>query len=513
MAPIAIGNLASNDEEMNLAASALTRNSVATRLGQEERKKLSVEVLARNEPVVRLAARNNVSRKFAYKQADIASEALDAAFAPTSKDEDVLFYLPVTKRWIRQFVLTLILTCHSSYRGIIDVLRDVFDYKISLGSIHNILQENVEKARVINAEQDLSSVRVGALDEIFQSGKPVLVGMDVHSTYCFLLAYEDHRDETTWGVHLLELAEQQNLWPDHTVADAGSGLRAGQNAAWEGQIPCHGDVFHALRQMGKLVIFLENRAAGATKAREKLEAKMERAKNKGQGQKLSKKLAMARQGETKAVSLAQDVRILYGWMRNDILSLAGPAMATRVEMFDFIVEELNKLEPLCRHRIKPVRRALENQRDDLLGFVRVLDALLAEIADRFDIPIYLVHAICDLKRLDKASVAYWTREKEIRRLAGAKFYQVEKAVSEAMNATTRASSIVENLNSRLRCYFFLRRQLGNDYLNLLQFFLNHRKFNRSERPERVGKSPAELLNGEPHPHWLEMLGFKLFKQN
>jgi len=31
------------------------------------------------------------------------------------------------------------------------------------------------------------------------------------------------------------------------------------------------------------------------------------------------------------------------------------------------------------------------------------------------------------------------------------------------------SSLVENLNSRLRSYFFLRRQLGEDYLTLLQF--------------------------------------------
>jgi hypothetical protein len=42
--------------------------------------------------------------------------------------------------------------------------------------------------------------------EIFQAGRPVLVGADVKSTYCYLLALEDHRDETTWGVHLLDLA-------------------------------------------------------------------------------------------------------------------------------------------------------------------------------------------------------------------------------------------------------------------------------------------------------------------
>jgi hypothetical protein len=29
----------------------------------------------------------------------------------------------------------------------------------------------------------------------------------------------------------------------------------------------------------------------------------------------------------------------------------------------------------------------------------------------------------------------------------------------------------------------------------------------------VGKSPAELLTGEPHPHWLEMLGYVRFSRN
>jgi len=73
--------------------------------------------------------------------------------------------------------------------------------------------------------------------------------------------------------------------------------------------------------------------------------------------------------------------------------------------------------------------------------------------------------------------------------------------------------MVENLNSRLRNYFFLRRHIGNDYLDLLRFFLNHRRFMRSERIERVGKSPVELLTGKQHSHWLELLGFERFSRN
>jgi hypothetical protein len=47
----------------------------------------------------------------------------------------------------------------------------------------------------------------------------------------------------------------------------------------------------------------------------------------------------------------------------------------------------------------------------------------------------------------------------------------------------------------------------------LQFYLNHRRLPRSEWPERVGKSPAELLTGEEHSHWLELLGYQRFSRN
>jgi hypothetical protein len=87
---------------------------------------------------------------------------------------------------------------------------------------------------------------------------------------------------------------------------------------------------------------------------------------------------------------------------------------------------------------------------------------------------------------------------------------VSTAVAEVARRVVRASSVAENFNSRLRPYFFLRRQLGPDYLALLQFFLNHRRFLRSEHPEREGKSPAELLTGQGHAHWLELLGYRRF---
>ncbi len=99
-------------------------------------------------------------------------------------------------------------------------MRDLFDYSVSIGTIHNRVIEATQKARNINQTLDLSPIKVALLDELFQGNQPVLTGVDVNSTYCFLLEAVSHRDENTWGWYLLE-AEAQGLNPDYTIADVG----------------------------------------------------------------------------------------------------------------------------------------------------------------------------------------------------------------------------------------------------------------------------------------------------
>lgn len=496
------------DEYFNSDSQNLT---IAVNLSPAERKNISIQTLAKVNAVTDIAAHNNVSRKFIYAQKKIADRALDQAFEPVAKNKRVLFYLPVTKKWIQQFVLALILICHSSFRGVIEILDSLFDYQnISLGTIHNIVMQAAQKAAVINGNENFSSIRYGAHDEIFQKSKPVLVGMDVQSTYCYLLSVEDHRDETTWGVHLLELRER-GLHPLFTIADGGKGLRAGQAAAWP-DVACHGDVFHPERDFGKLAYFLENRAAGATTQREKLESKMVRAKNRRKGQKFSKALAIARQTEEKASRLAQEIRILSDWMRDDVLCLAGPDLATRRELFDFIVEQLEKRELLTK-KIRPVRRMLQNQRDTLLAFANTLEIRFNKLADQLGIPVYLVHAVCELQKENQTHPTYWEKRADLCNKLKGNFFEIYIAVDKILMDTPRASSLVENLNSRLRNYFFLRRHIGNDYLELLRYFLNHRRFMRSDHPDRKGLSPIEIMTGTKHPHWLESLEFERFCRN
>src|SRR3954464_5058039 len=318
----------------------------AALLAESDRKDLAIQVLARSATISDLSVRHGVSRKFIYQKTDKARTALDEAFLSAALDDEVVFELTVTKTWLRQVIVGLTLICRSSYRGVVEFLRDLLGVAISIGTVHHVLEWATQQAGVINRDQDLSGIRVGLHDELFHGAMPVLAGVDAASIYCYLLAAGEHRDADTWAVHLLDAA-RQGLQPDYTIADAGQGLRAGQKAAWD-DTPCHGDVFHIQHQCEGLANALSRLAKGAKS------------------------------------------RHWQGWNR-------------------------------------------------------------------------------------------------LRAKLGGTFHAAFDAVSRAVAETPRSSSLVETLNSRLRTYFTLRRHLGGAYLDLLQFFLNHRASCAADVPSATAK--------------------------
>ena len=182
-------------------------SSVAATLRPDTRQQIAIEALAKTKPISHLATDYEVSRKFVYEQSEKAKLALNESFDPTTPDEQVLFNLPITKAWLFQLILGLVLICHSSLRGVVELLRDVFDIAISASTVRNRLNEAAAQASSINAAQDLSPIEVDLRDEIFQAHHPVLVGVDAASTYCYLLELAEHRDADTWGYHLLDAVD------------------------------------------------------------------------------------------------------------------------------------------------------------------------------------------------------------------------------------------------------------------------------------------------------------------
>jgi hypothetical protein len=500
-----------------LSQQNLKVSNAAQGLNFIQRQTIGIQALKGNTSISQLANENAVSRKFVYSQKEKALSGIKQAFkeqTPTDENE-VLFYIPVTKKWISQVVLALILICKASYQNVCEFLIDVMDYKMCKGTVHNIVYEHLSHVKEINCSQDLSTIKQGLHDEIYQSGTPVLVGCCASSTYCYLLKSEEACDATTWGVHLIDLQEKQKLSPDFTVLDGGASARKGQIDAWP-EIPAHGDVFHALKPFLEAVNYLGNRAKESIKKVEEIRHKIQHPRGKWKTpenqEMLRLKLADAEQDEQKIILLWDELSTLYRWVKDDILALVGPSYIARKELLQFVIDHLHMRESLYQHKIKPVRTYLENHSTNLLEFVPIMEQHFKDISEELNVPLSDVLAIYHTKGLPFLSQKRWQREAILRDHLKGKFYILELEVNKVLDTTVRANSLVENINSRLRNYFTLRRDVGNDYLALLQFFLNHRRFMRSEYPARVNKSPAELMTGEKHSHWLEMLGFKRFKR-
>src|SRR5260370_30237119 len=133
----------------------------AAKLSESDRKHLGVQALAGSDTISALADQVDVSRKFVYAQADEADLALDDVFAPAAPDDEVLFHLPVTRTWLRQATLALTLTCRSSYRGVVEFMRDLLGVSSSVGAVHNLQHWAAAQAGLVKRQQDLFCILGG----------------------------------------------------------------------------------------------------------------------------------------------------------------------------------------------------------------------------------------------------------------------------------------------------------------------------------------------------------------
>jgi hypothetical protein len=266
--------------------------------------------------------------------------------------------------------------------------------------------------------------------------------------------------------------------------------------------------------ISEAITFLEKHAYQKMAASQKLQQEKNKRRKRGDRLSiLSRKIDLADKAQRQAVDLADSIAVLGHWLRHDIFAVSGLPYADRCALYDFVLAEWKTRTSLYPKQLDPIYSLLKNHREQLLAFAAQLDQDLVRLAAQFEVAETVVRDLFDLQLLDARQAKRWQKETLLRRQLQGRFLPLQKAVQNLAKHVVRASSVIENINSRLRNYFSLRRQIGSDYLVLLQFFLNHRRFPRSKQPQRVGKSPAELLTGQSHPHWLEMLGYRRFSRN
>jgi hypothetical protein len=61
----------------------------------------------------------------------------------------------ITKQWLGQAILGLTLICHSPVREVSEFCRDLLPWPVSIGNVHSVRQEAVQRARSYNSQRNL----------------------------------------------------------------------------------------------------------------------------------------------------------------------------------------------------------------------------------------------------------------------------------------------------------------------------------------------------------------------
>ena len=473
------------------------------RIPSDKKLDIALQAIRRQQTVSEISKHFNCSRTTVYKQQNKALDAANTAFE--KDDEEVLFYVPVTKSFIDQSVISLRLICESSYRNIMFYLETMYNYSVSLGTVFNVLADAAGKADPINKSYDLGLIKDSAADELFHWGSPILATVDIPSRFCALLKKAGSRDYETWGIHLLDLIEQ-GYSPETTLIDGAKGLLKG----FEEVLPTtkiRHDHFHIIMDMKDCARYITNEEASAVTAALKIDKRVNKCRDEEKKQTLTEAWNVA----LSELSILEDTRkmfnLLSSWLQYDVLQLAGHPPEIRAKLFDFIVTEMEALALKHPHRINDIITSLKNRREALLDVSSALNKKFEALASQYNVTIETIWRICYTARYDIDGVKYHEASSNLGPLLGQQYEEIEDNVLRILETTHRCSSMIENFNSRLRPYLDERKFMSQKGLNLIQFYLNHKPFMRSKHQRLVKKTPAEALTGKAHKPWLEMLGF------
>lgn len=326
-----------------------------------------------------------------------------------------------------------------------------------------------------------------------------MTGIDLQSTYVYLLSPSPDRTGETWQIQM-EYCKDQGLDLAVSVSDAGSGLLEGIADAFP-NASIQIDLFHVLRDLGREVTQLDNSACRNLEKIEDIRVRLAGPKPRRKTQREYDERQSKIDGILKQ---ADAVNILFGWIR-ELLGFTGLSIEEVTEQCEWALSEMASVVPERKKLLKEIDK-FRKRLPQTVEFLRQMHRNMEDYASKTGLPVDAIRLAYRQRAFFVGSQEYTAIGKRLWRMLGDKILLLEKTLSGIISSTMRASSLVENLNSRIRPYINAKRRIGSWFFPLLQLYINTKKYRRSRKKERIGKSPLELLTGKPHADFLDMLG-------
>jgi len=448
-------------------------------------------------PVEDIVKTSGMSRSYVYEQKDNVTNHIK-----TLTEQQNFPMIKVTPEFKKRLIVSMALDCGSSMSGIQRVFETVLVEPLSIGYISSVLTEASERAQKFDDALRLEGIRQGANDEIFQGRIPILTGIDPESTYVYLLEEAVDRTAETWEIYM-EDCKDRGLVLETSINDNGSGLLSGIPRVYP-DIDIQCDTFHALYEMGKEVIKIERKAYACIKLESELE---ERSEGKRPGKNIEEKLKESQKKTKEAVDIYDIINILFGWLK-ELLGFSGYSIQDATNLVEYILGEMERFAACYPGLLKEIEKTRRNL-PKLLSFIKRLEREIDNCARELGIPPDAFRLLYRQMSNSPGFTQYGRMNDELTKILPEQYsaLQIRTEFQKLLGGVKKASSLVENLNGRIRSYIDMKRIVPTRFFVLMKVYFNTCRYKRSRCKERIGKSPLELLTGKSQPEFLDALGF------
>lgn len=468
-------------------------------LPPETRAQIALEGLAnrgRWGSITQLARRYRVSRQFVY----LLMWAVSHVFEPQTRSEPESSRA-LTVEW-DELVLALKVQGDCSVGDISQILKTLGIPKDSIGAVSGYLRQ---LAASLPQENPPVARRIVVLaDEIFASGKPLLLVIEGRSHYILKGLLGPDRKGDTW-CKVFEDLQREGHEIVRVVSDLGSGLLSGAEAAGLEHLP---DLMHLFHPLSPFLSRFEHQAEGAIAEEYERQRVWGNSRSTATRRKRLRLYKAAVHHAHDAIERYED----YAYLWRELLRAFDPfhpdgTVRTRAVAQGDVLAILDLMESEFDHEklhaaVRSLRKALETY----WAYFDRLEAIVAELSE--GLPDEVLRELCLAWQCEKKSrgtkdyrrkKALEQRAQDHRLLAGwGSINDLDAAaqrVFDRLEDNVRSSSPLEAINALVRDHLnSCRGQITQEMLDLIVYYLNHRI---ARRGPYKGTSAWERLTGKP----------------
>ena len=198
------------------------------------------------------------------------------------------------------------------------------------------------------------------------------------------------------------------------------------------------------------------------------------------------------------------VEILFHWL-GEYVGFTECGYEKSLTLCRWILDEMASRFPERKGYQKEVSRFREHLPELLAFLLRLREKMQEKAAELPHGKVQDFQLLYQQKYGKPDTQVYEWMEMRLYRRFGKQLPEAREALCEMIRSARRASSMIENVNGRLRCFMDLKREIPAEFLILIKVFFNTKKPFRSRHKGWEGSSALERLTQSRCPEFLDLV--------